>query len=147
MKAVLILIAVAAGVSSALQSGTNSALQKALASPLWTMAIICLTTATAALLVTAVAGGPLPNREHIAQAPLWAWLGGLLGLGFVLATIFAAPKLGAGLFVALIVTSSTLTSLVLDNYGLMSFDVHAAGVGRIVGALLMVAGVACIAAF
>ena len=75
------------------------------------------------------------------------WLGGLFGLCFVLATVFASPKLGAGLFVALIVTFSTVTSLILDNYGLMSFDVHQAGVGRIVGGLLMIAGVACIAAF
>ena len=147
MKAVFLLIAVSAGIGSALQSGSNAALQKALATPLWAVVFVCLITASAALLVAGVAGAPLPTREHLAQTPWWAWLGGLFGLAFVFATVFASPKLGAGLFVALIVTASTVTSLALDNFGLMSFDVHKAGIGRIVGGLLMAAGVACIAAF
>jgi len=104
-------------------------------------------TFTAAFIVAGDAGAPLPTRVQLGHAPWWAWLGGLFGLSYVLATIFASPKLGAGLFVALIVTSSTVTSLLLDNYGLMSFQVHKAGIGRIVGGLLMAVGVACIAIF
>lgn len=147
MKAVFLLIAAAAGVGSALQSGSNASLQKSLTTPLWTVVFVCVITTVAALVVAGVTAAPFPNREQLGQAPWWAWLGGLFGLCFVLATVFASPKLGAGLFVALIVTFSTLTSLILDNYGLMSFDVHHAGIGRIIGGLLMIAGVACIAAF
>lgn len=147
MKAIFILIAAAAGIGSALQSGSNAGLQKSLTTPLWTVVFVCLTTTIAALAVAGLASAPFPTREQLGQAPWWAWLGGLFGLCFVLATVFASPKLGAGLFVALIVTFSTVTSLVLDNYGLMSFAVHETGLGRIVGGLLMIAGVACIAAF
>ena len=147
MNAVFILIAAAAGIGSALQSGSNASLQKSLAAPLWATVFVCMVTTVAALLVAGVATAPFPTRMQLAQPTWWAWLGGLFGLCFVLATVFASPKLGAGLFTALIVTASTVTSLVLDNYGLMSFDVHHAGIGRIIGGLLMVAGVACIAAF
>ncbi len=147
MKAAFLLVAIAAGVGSALQSGSNATLQKVLSAPLWTVVLVSLITLTAALLVAGVAGAPLPARTQLVQAPWWAWLGGLFGLAFVLATVFASPQLGAGLFVALIVTASTMTSLILDNYGLMSFDVHKAGLGRMVGGLLMISGVACIAAF
>ncbi len=147
MKAVFILIAIAAGVGSALQSGSNAGLQKSLATPLWTIVFVSLITSAAALAIAGAMSAPLPSREQFGQVPWWAWLGGLFGLCFLTATVFASPKLGAGLFVALIVTSSTVTSLILDHYGLMSFDVHQAGVGRIVGGLLMIAGVACIAAF
>lgn len=145
MKAILLLIAAAAGIGSALQSGSNASLQKALTTPLWTVVLVCLTTTAAALIVAGAAGAPLPTRGQLGEAPWWAWLGGLFGLCFVLATVFASPKLGAGLFVALIVTSSCVTSLVLDHFGLMGFDVHAAGIGRIAGAMLMIAGVALIA--
>lgn len=55
-------------------------------------------------------------------------------------------ELGAGLFVGLIVTSSTVTSLLLDHFGWLGFAVHPTGFGRIAGALLMVAGVSLIAA-
>ncbi len=147
MKAIFLLIAAAAGIGSALQSGSNASLQKSLTTPLWTVVFVCLTTTTAALIVACVSGTPFPTRVQFGAAPWWAWLGGLFGLCFVLATVFASPKLGAGLFVALIVTFSAVTSLILDNYGLMSFDVHHAGIGRIAGGLLMIAGVALIAAF
>ena len=40
----------------------------------------------------------------------------------------------------MIVTASTIASLVLDHWGLMGFEVHKAGIGRIVGALLMARG-------
>jgi transporter family-2 protein len=147
MKIIFILIAALSGVTSALQSGSNATLQKSLTTPLWTVVFVSVITASAALMVAGVASMPFPTREQFGQAPWWAWMGGVFGLTFVLATVFASPKLGAGLFVALIVTASTVTSLVLDHFGLMSFDVHVAGIGRIAGALLMIAGVACIAAF
>lgn len=147
MKALLVLVAALAGVGSALESGSNATLRKALGAPLWTVALVSVVSVVAAVSVAAVAGGAPPTRMQLGQTPWWSWLGGLFGVVFLLATVFASPKLGAGLFVALIVTASTLMSLVLDNFGWMSFDVHRAGIGRIAGALLMIAGVGCIAAF
>jgi transporter family-2 protein len=141
------LIAIAAGVSSTLQSGSNQMLQKSLSAPLWSVSIISAVTLLASLTFPLLAGERIPHPAMIAATPWWAWIGGLFGIGFVLATVYASPRLGAGLFIGLIVTTSTITSLVLDHFGWMGFDVHAAGAGRIVGALLMIAGVALIAAF
>jgi len=147
MNVIFALIAIAAGCSSALQSGSNQMLQKSLSAPLWTVCIVSAVTLLASLPVALLAGERLPQGAMIAQAPWWAWIGGLFGIGFVFATVFATPKLGAGLFVGLLVTASTVTSLALDHFGWMGFDVHPAGIGRIAGGLLMVAGVALIAAF
>ncbi len=147
MTFLFILIAIAAGVTSALQSGSNQMLQKSLAAPLWTVALVSAVTLAASLILPIVSGEKLPQAAAIGQAPSWAWIGGLLGLGFVLATVYATPRLGAGLFVALIVSASTITSLVLDHFGWMGFSVHQAGAGRILGGVLMIAGVALIAAF
>ena len=147
MQFLFALIAIGAGVTSALQSGSNQMLQKSLATPLWTVAIVSAVTLTASLAIVIVAGERLPQGNAIGSAPWWAWIGGLFGVAFVLATVYASPKLGAGMFVALIVTASTTTSLILDNFGWMGFDVHKAGIGRIAGGLLMAAGVALIAAF
>ena len=147
MKILLILITIAAGVGSALESGSNSMLQKTLSSPLWSMALIAVVSVVAGLLLAAVFGGPLPSGKQITEVPWGAWPGGLFGLLFLFATVYVSPKLGAGLFVAVIVTSSTFMSLAMDNFGLMGFEVHKAGIGRIIGGLLMAAGVACVAAF
>ena len=94
-----------------------------------------------------MAGERWPTGGAIAHTPWWAWAGGVFGLGFVMATVYASPKLGAGLFIALIVTASTLSSLLLDHFGLMGFAIREAHVGRIAGGLLMIAGVALIALF
>jgi transporter family-2 protein len=141
------LVAVAAGIASALQSGSNQMMQKVLAAPLWTVAIISAITLLASLVLPLVAGERVPSGAALTQVPWWAWIGGLFGLSFVLATVFVSSRLGAGLFVGLLVTASTVTSLLLDHYGWMGFDVHRAGIGRIAGGLLMIAGVALIGAF
>jgi bacterial/archaeal transporter family-2 protein len=147
MAGLFALIAVLAGMTSALQSGSNQMLQKSMAAPLWTVAIVSAITLLASLPLPLLVGEKTPQGAVFAQTPWWAWLGGLFGLCFVLATVYASPKLGAGLFVGLIVTASTVTSLLLDHFGWMGFDVHQAGFGRIVGGLLMIAGVSLIAAF
>jgi transporter family-2 protein len=147
VKFVFLLFAIVAGSTSALQSGSNNTLQKSLGTPLWTVAIVSMVTMVTSLVLAIGAGERFPSGSAIAQTPWWGWIGGLFGIVFVLATVFASPKLGAGVFVALIVTASTATSLVLDHFGLMSFDMHQAGLGRVAGALLMIAGVALIAYF
>ncbi len=147
MMLIFALIAIAAGMTSTLQSGSNQTLQKSLGAPLWTVVLVSAVTLAAALPLPLLLGERWPQVAAIARAPWWAWIGGLFGLGFVLATVYASPKLGAGLFVALIVTASTVTSLALDHFGWMGFAVHRAGLGRILGALLMIAGVGLISAF
>lgn len=133
--------------TSTLQSGSNAMLQKTLHAPLWAAAIVCAVTLVASLAAALVAGEKLPSLGEMTNVHWLAWVGGLFGLCFVLATVYASPKLGAGLFIALIVTASTVTSLLLDHFGLMGFAVREAHLGRIAGGVLMIAGVALIAAF
>lgn len=147
MTFIFILVTIAAGITSVLQSGSNQMLQKSLSAPLWSVAIVSAVTLAGAMMLPVLAGEKLPQAAHAAHTPWWAWTGGVFGLCFVLATVYATPRLGAGLFVGLIVTASTVTSLAVDHFGWMGFDVHHAGIGRIVGALLMIGGVALIATF
>ncbi len=147
MKALFIGIAIAAGVGSAIGSGSNGTLQKSLVSPLWTVLAVATVSIVAGVPLALAFGGPAPTGAQLGSAPWWAWLGGLCGLLFLFATVVVSPRLGAGTFVAVIVTSSTLMALVLDHYGLMNFEVHPTGIGRLVGIVLMIAGVGCIAMF
>jgi transporter family-2 protein len=45
------------------------------------------------------------------------------------------------------VSAELLTGLVLDHFGLLGFDVHQAGWGRIMGGAPMIAGLSLIAIF
>ncbi len=145
MQIIFVLLTLCAGIASASQSGTNQTLQKSLMAPLWTVAVVATLTMGSSIAVAALSGEKLPSGDQIASAPWWAWLGGLLGLGFVLGTVYSSPRLGAGLFMALVVTAEVLTGLILDHFGLLGFEMHQAGWGRIFGATFMVIGLSLIA--
>ncbi len=90
---------------------------------------------------------PLPSVQNLNEMPWWAPLGGLAGAVAVYAGLTLIDRLGAGTVNGLIITANILTSLAIDHFGLLNTPVHAAGVWRIVGGALMVAGIALIARF
>ena len=60
---------------------------------------------------------------------------------------YATGKVGAGAFTGITVTAAIVTSIVLDHFGWLGLKEHAAGAWRIVGAVLMIAGVMLVAKF
>jgi transporter family-2 protein len=127
-----------AGMAQALQAAVNAQLRAAVQSPLWAALISFLVgTLGLALLV-------LATRASIpAQWPSrpWVWCGGLLGVLYVCAAILLLPRLGAGTMLALFVAGQMSTALVLDHFGILGVPVHTTSPGRLLGALLVVAGV------
>lgn len=90
---------------------------------------------------------PLPAWADLAQTRAWHWSGGLLGAFFVTATILLAPRLGAATMLALLAAGQMLASMLLDHYGLLGYPVHEASPMRLLGAALIVAGVALVRVF
>ena len=140
----LYLLTVLSGVLNPVQSGLTGSLEKALDRP-FLVAVVSLSgsllCALLGALITRQLGWP---TEKAAGAPWWAWLAGAAGFVVLIARPYAAPKLGAAPFTGLTVTASVVFSVLLDQYGLLGFEQHTAGWGRIVGAALMCAGVALV---
>lgn len=84
---------------------------------------------------------PWPAIGGMKAAPVWLWMGGLLGAFYVASAVLIAPKLGAGVMFALLIAGQVAMSLILDHYGLIGFPKHPLGLWRIVGGALLVAGV------
>jgi transporter family-2 protein len=97
------------------------------------------------LCIFAMFPNPLPTIEALSKMPCWAPLGGLVGAVQVYAGLTLVQRVGAGPFVGLTVTAALVMSLLLDHYGWFRLPVHAINHWRILGALLMVGGVALIA--
>lgn len=147
MSWVLVVFAAIAGVLNTIQAGANTTLKKTLEIPIWAVVIVFavgLATSLAAALVT---GTRPPTAAAWSQLPWWAWIGGVFGSLYIFSMMVAADRMGAAVFTALTVTMAVLTSLVMDHFGLLGFDVHEAGWGRIAGGALMIAGLALIARF
>ena len=73
--------------------------------------------------------------------------GGLIGAFFVTVSIVAAPRLGAATMMALFVTGQMIAGLVMDHYAMMGYAHAPATPMRILGAVLLVAGVVLIRGF
>jgi transporter family-2 protein len=127
-------LTILAGIANAIQPGQNATLSKSLGLPV-TAGLITLLVSSAALLIGGLALGKLEM------------LGGFFSVLLILAQLYASPAIGAASFLGIIVTVGVAVSLVLDNYGWVGFPVHPASLWRVLGALLMIAGVAMVALF
>ncbi|HTP27545.1 MAG TPA: DMT family transporter [Anaeromyxobacteraceae bacterium] len=88
---------------------------------------------------------PLPSVKDLAQMPWWAPLGGLIGAVQVFAGLTLVDRVGAGPFTGVTVTAALAASIAIDHFGLFHMSVHSAGPGRMIGSVLMIAGIALIA--
>jgi transporter family-2 protein len=92
--------------------------------------------------VVAVARVPVPGAGAVARVPWWAWTGGLLGSFYVLTAIVTTAPLGAALTVGSIVVGQTLAALVIDHYGWFGLEVQRLSPLRLLGAAMLVGGLA-----
>jgi bacterial/archaeal transporter family-2 protein len=79
--------------------------------------------------------------------PWWAPLAGLTGAVAVFAGLAPIDKIGAGPVNGLIIMANLLASLAIDHFGLMNMPVHALNVWRIIGGVLMAAGIILVSRF
>jgi transporter family-2 protein len=141
----LIGITLLAGAGLPLQAGINAQLIR-WAGHAITSALVSFAVGTACLAVVALASR-VPWPAALAGAPAWAWMGGPIGAVFVAAAAVLAPKLGAAFFVGVVVAGQMVASILLDHFGVLGFARHPVSAMRLVGALLLVAGVALIRRF
>lgn len=141
-------IAALAGALTPVQSGANGTLGKVFGNPYAPVLISLSVSAVFAVIVAlAVRGTEVLETARAAEAPWWAWIGGFCGAILVFSQPTAAPALGAAVYIGITVTASAISSILIDNFGLLGFSLHPASPGRLAGAALMVAGVYLIAKF
>jgi transporter family-2 protein len=134
----LMLAAALAGAASTVQATANA---------FWKQQTHLSLTVFINVLVAFVGGASLLliNR-HAFTTTAWAKLGpsvvtgGLCGLGIIVVGAMVFPKLGASTAVALFVLGQTASALLLDHYGAMDLPTRPISPVRIVGIVLVLAG-------
>jgi transporter family-2 protein len=141
-------LAVLLGAVLTTQVATNSELGRALRNPYIPATVNMAVGLIVTVILTYVLTSHWPSREMVLKAPWYIWLaGGVLGVIYLTGNILLAPKLGAGALVALVVAGQLIFSVLLDNFGWFGFEQHPAGVARLVGCCLIMAGVFLISRF
>jgi transporter family-2 protein len=82
-----------------------------------------------------------PTASTFGQAPWWVWTGGALGIVYVASSTVIAPRLGVTLFMTLVISGQVAISLAIDHFGFAGSSVKPINIGRVGGAMLVLAGV------
>ena len=140
----LSVLAVVAGAVVPFQSAINANLSRGLGHPLWATLASLLVSVLVLLPVIISLRLPLPSLGFISKAPLWMWAGGAFGVCFIALALMLLPRLGASGFIALALAGQVVASLVLDHFGLFGLVERHLTLPRLLGAVLLIAGVALI---
>jgi len=134
------LMAALIGAGLTVQVGMNATVRLVIGSPVLA-AIVNFVVGLAALVLVAVASGARWTPGSAASVPAWAWFGGLLGAAYVAATTVLGPRLGAAALLALTLAGQMVAALLVDHYGVIGFPQSPVTPMRLLGAVLLVAGV------
>ena len=137
---IAILAVIVGGALTALQGPTNARLSAAVASPV-NAALISFAIGTVALLALAAVLQTKPDVAATRALPPAAWLGGLYGAVFVVASAYAVPRLGVATTIVLMVAGQMMLSLILDHFGFMGVPKQPITLTRLAGVAMLIGGV------
>ena len=86
----------------------------------------------------------LSNMKLLSVSPWYIWMGGLLGAIYVSCIIFVNQQQGVALTFALVVAGQIFISLLIDHFGLLGSIVRPVSIPKIIGAILIIAGLVLI---
>lgn len=144
MNLPLVILAVLIGCGLSVQVGLNSQLRVQFGHPALAALGNFLVGTAALLAYLLILRITWPSTDTLRAVPANQWLGGLLGATYVAASALLAPRLGSATLLALIVGGQLLMSLLLDHFGWVGFPTHAVSAWRLVGGVLLIAGVVLI---
>lgn len=139
-----VVLILAVGIGLAVQAAMNAKMGAALASPIGGALVNFVVGLV--LLVAFLASGVF-GRIRVAglgEAPWWAYIGGAIGALFVTLTVVAVPKVGAAVTFAAVIAGQLIGALILDSLGWLEVTQVPLNPWRLLGAVLLLAGVVLI---
>jgi transporter family-2 protein len=129
-----------AGMGIPVMAALNGALGVKLHSPALATSILFFVGWVVSLLYLLLSGG-MPKTITQEPIPIFFYLGGLLVIFYILSITWVAPKFGVGNAVAFVLLGQLISLAIIDHYGLLGAPQTSISVLRLIGLVLMVAGV------
>ncbi len=140
MNLAVILGVLLAGMATGLQAPTNAMLTRVSSSPVGA-ALISFAVGTVLLVGAALALGLRFNLAMARGLPWYAYVGGAYGAIFVSVAAFAAPRLGIGVTLVVLVAGQLVAAMLIDHFGGFGLARHPLTLERAGGLVLVIAGV------
>ena len=123
-----------------LQAGINGQVSRHFGSVM-SAAMLSFAVGTVALFCIVLFRQELPGVQALRGLNWWHWCAGLLGMVFIATAAFAGPRIGALLFMALVLAGQLSMALLLDHFGWAGFRQSSISLGKIAGLVLIFGGV------
>jgi len=141
MQTVLVVLLTIAGMGLTVQQAVNFRLRLAVGSPALSALVSFLVGAVVIGIVAASGVLGRGKLTDLGSLPWWAWTGGLYGALYVTLAVIGVPRVGAAVVICCAVFGQLFAALVLDTFGWLGVPRVPLNPSRIVGALLLAAGV------
>ncbi len=141
MNYMYLLLAFLTGLAITIQAGVNANLRQAMTNPILAAAISFGSGFFALIFLLLASGSSIPALDTVRQVNWWKWTGGVIGAVYVTTVIVSVPKIGTANLISLSVAGQLIAAIVMDHYGLMGFSLHPANGWRLLGVVLIIAGV------
>lgn len=137
-----LIITLAMGLLVPFQTAANSRL-RGVVGPAYVSTLVSFTVSTLALLlVSLLTGNPLmPTSQMLATAPWWSWFVGLVAVVTITIAIHLFKEIGPLQAIIIPMFSQLIFSLLIDHFGWFGANVIPLDLKRIIGSLLLIAGV------
>ncbi|HEY8403090.1 MAG TPA: DMT family transporter [Flavobacteriales bacterium] len=142
-KYIWVIVSFLAGAFLPIQAGINAKLGKAASSPA-VASLLSFFVGLMALIVYVLVTQQNYSLKGLKEAPAYTWTGGLIGAFYVTIIILAFPRIGPGLTFGLVIAGQLLLSIIMEHYQLLGAHHHPVNIARVIGMLLIVAGVVLI---
>jgi len=134
-------LALLAGFLFPFQAAVNSQLGRGIGGPIAATMVSFAVGFVFIAMVDILAFRQLPAFADLGKQPLSLLLcGGAIGAIYVSANVFLTPRIGAGALLCFVVAGQLVGALVIDRFGLFGLAVRELSIGRLLGALFVLAG-------
>ncbi|MER0069167.1 DMT family transporter [Corynebacterium sp. KPL3806] len=141
----LVIAAMLVGAIVPAQTAINTRLRESVGSPIAAgFFSFIIGFAVSAILALIVTGDAIPDLALAAAQPWWVWLGGFMGVAFIVGNILLFPRIGSVETVILPILGQVTMGLIYDLTGLFESPLVPVGPLRILGALIVVGGIALV---
>jgi transporter family-2 protein len=144
MAGLAVLLTVWMGSLLVTQVGVNGLLRDRTGSAIHAAMISTAVSTTSLLILNLVRGQPWPPLPELAQMPWWLWTGGLMGALYVALAPVLAVRMGGAFFFAAVLLGQMLAALIFDQFGLLGLPQHDISLPRVLGVIMLIAGVVLI---
>ena len=141
MQIGIVLLLMLGGVGLSLQAAVNARLREAVGSPVLS-ALISFAVGSAALALMLALGVLGRGRlTGLGGSPWWMWVGGLFGAFYVVLAVVGVQRVGTAVVISCAVFGQMAAALLLDSCGWLGVPRAPLNGWRILGAVLVLAGV------